>query len=626
MAQVLNGRFCSVSHRRHATVHTATAWLLAAGLCSALAGSLHAQTTSHVDDPGALLVAPESGVIYFRRSQRAAQLVADGRWAEAEALLLELTRAYPWDTGVAPQASNWGRLATALQRQDKHAEAIHAFQKVIKLQGPGLPYPGADNARYGIAASHVAAGQNEAALDVLEQMVMQDGYLRRPELLTDPNFVRLRDMPRFRALAGYQDVSGLERSDGWQRDVDHLVAELQRSMPQGTPVPNAFLRRERELRDALPALTDDEIVMRLGGLLNALDRGHTMLWLGDPDAPTTMDYLPLPVRFYVFPEGIYIVDAAPDSQDLIGSRVTYFDRTPASDALRSVAGIQSAESPMQTLWIAPHLLARPAVLAGLGIARDTRQVTLTLERNDGTTVTRTLAVSDALLLPPGVALGAPHGVEAPMFLSRHDDVHWFEPIDDRDTVYVQVNNIAPSATETMAQFGLRLRGALSEHTPSNLILDIRHNNGGNSFAYVELLRTLVAFSTIDGNEVYVLIGRDVYSAAGNLVTDLERLVRPIFVGEPTSATGNQWGDESYFVLPYSGLTGAFSGARWQLGHPWDQRRSIAPQVPVTLSAKAYFAGRDPALEAVFELIEARSRAPHHNDVDGESTVDALPST
>jgi hypothetical protein len=71
------------------------------------------------------------------------------------------------------------------------------------------------------------------------------------------------------------------------------------------------------------------------------------------------------------------------------------------------------------------------------------------------------------------------------------------------------------------------------------VLDVRHNNGGNTATYTELLRTLVAHSTIEGNRLYVIIGRGVYSATGNLITDLERLASPVFVGEPSSGFGNQ---------------------------------------------------------------------------------------
>jgi hypothetical protein len=196
-----------------------------------------------------------------------------------------------------------------------------------------------------------------------------------------------------------------------------------------------------------------------------------------------------------------------------------------------------------------------------------------------------------------------------MFLRDTKQSHWLEPLPAHDALYAQVNNIMDDDDETMEQFGLRLRRVLAERHPHNLILDLRHNNGGNSFRYAELLRTLVAFSTLEGNRVFTLIGRNVYSAAGNLTTDIERMVSPVFVGEPTSATGNQWGDESMFVLPYSGLTGAFSGARWQLSHPWDQRRSIVPQVPVQLTAASYFKGEDPALDAVFAIIDAPASKP-----------------
>ncbi|HWH22082.1 MAG TPA: hypothetical protein VNT25_02150, partial [Allosphingosinicella sp.] len=72
---------------------------------------------------------------------------------------------------------------------------------------------------------------------------------------------------------------------------------------------------------------------------------------------------------------------------------------------------------------------------------------------------------------------------------------------------------------------------------------------------------------------------------------------------------NQYGDPSAVRLPYSGLNASISGLRWQLSHPWDERRAIVPDVPVQLTAQAYFEGRDPALETVLKLIEASRAAP-----------------
>jgi hypothetical protein len=168
-------------------------------------------------------------------------------------------------------------------------------------------------------------------------------------------------------------------------------------------------------------------------------------------------------------------------------------------------------------------------------------------------------------------------------------------------LYVQVNRILDDPEETLEAFGVRVRGVLEDEHIRSVILDLRNNNGGNTFTYVELLRSLIAFSQRKGRRLYVLIGRGVYSAAANLVTDLERLASPVFVGEPTSMTGNNYGDESEVVLPYSGIAAGVSGVRWQLGYPSDARRSVVPQVPVAMTAADYFAGRDPALETAESL-------------------------
>jgi C-terminal processing protease CtpA/Prc len=226
---------------------------------------------------------------------------------------------------------------------------------------------------------------------------------------------------------------------------------------------------------------------------------------------------------------------------------------------------------------------------------------LRLRLRNGRTVTRTVTGVDR---PTLGKLPAPPDVATPTFLQHVSESHWFEAWPDRATIYAQVNQIAPDPDETLPQFGLRLRAALAESHTRNLILDLRHNNGGNTFTYPELLRTAIAFSADEDHRLYVLIGRNTYSAAANLTTELQRLARPVFVGEPTSGLGNQDGDEGFIRLPYSGLYATIAGVWWQLSDPWDMRYSQAPQMPVQLTAADYFAGRDPALDAVRTLISA----------------------
>ncbi|MCP3919118.1 MAG: hypothetical protein GY711_26545 [bacterium] len=137
----------------------------------------------------------------------------------------------------------------------------------------------------------------------------------------------------------------------------------------------------------------------------------------------------------------------------------------------------------------------------------------------------------------------------------------------------------------------------------HLILDVRHNNGGNSYKNTELVRALVHFETTraDG-QLYVLMGCNTFSAAQNLLTNLDRWTSPVYVGEPSGSRPNIVGEDTEVVLPFSGTRASISSVYHQQSWPKDARIWVAPHVPVGLSSEAYFAGEDPALDAVLELI------------------------
>jgi hypothetical protein len=228
-----------------------------------------------------------------------------------------------------------------------------------------------------------------------------------------------------------------------------------------------------------------------------------------------------------------------------------------------------------------------------------------------TGVRRTVSLATLAASPPGRQdrMVAPRGVAAPLYLSRLGEMHWELPMPEHDAMFVQMNNVVNDSDETLAAFGRRLWTVLQEKKPHHLILDLRHNNGGNTTLYAELMRTIVAFTREPDHDVYALIGRRTYSATGNFVTDLERWASPVFVGEPSSECCNLHGDPSHVTLPYSRIEGELSVVRWNLSRDvFDGRHEMVPHIPVVLSAKDYFAGKDPALEAVFRMIESERRA------------------
>jgi tetratricopeptide (TPR) repeat protein len=556
-----------------------------------LSGTAGAQTYDPAsgESPMVLMKVPADGVAYYETRERARALWAERRWAQAEPLLEQLVRDYPRDP------ENWIMLGRTRYRLGKHREAADAWGRAGPLIGWDVGFPNG----YRVSLALAAAGDRRAALDTLRHMIFERRGISRGDLDEWPEFAVLKDDPEFRELIGRVDASGWTRDQGWAYDLDFLVAELTRVNPdyRHLPLPAEVTRRYEALKRDIPRLSDEEIFVGMERMLAPLHQGHIALW-----SPPGNRYLP--ARLYAFPEGLFIIES-PDTQ-LVGARIVTFGDTPAEEALRLLAERGSVDGDMQHLWGVSRL-AETAYLKGLGFTDSVDSVRLTLEPRDGRTRTVTLATSptapegrqDRLVPPPGVA--------APLFLRdiAEPQKHWETSLPEHDALYVQVNNLVDEEGETLARFGRRLWTVLDSVRPKNLILDLRHNNGGTTQLYGELLRTLTAFSRPEGRQVYVLIGRRSYSATGNFVTDLERLVDPIFVGEASSECCNLYGDPTRVILPYSGTQGELTAVKWQLSEPGDRRREMSPEVPVQLTAAAYFAGQDPAMEAIFRLIARR---------------------
>ena len=137
-----------------------------------------------------------------------------------------------------------------------------------------------------------------------------------------------------------------------------------------------------------------------------------------------------------------------------------------------------------------------------------------------------------------------------------------------------------------------------------MVLDLRHNNGGDPDLLRPLVRALVHFDMESpSHRLFVIVGRNTFSAAQNLCNAIEQWTDAVFVGEPTSSRPNSVGEETTVRLPWSGLLLTISSRYFQDSAPTDHRPWIPIAIPVELSSAVYFANRDPALEAVLEVIK-----------------------
>lgn len=558
----------------------------------------------------AALSPPDSGegvaaVAHLQRWRRAQGHYRNEAYAEARPLLDRVVARAPQNERA------WLFLGDCRYETGAYDAALKAFHRARALGATALEdgyrYP-----RFLLAATHARRGTVDSAFVWLRRLLEERRFSNRGPLRESEALAPLRGDPRFDDLlrAGDGPVPS-DRVAGWRHDLDVLLSEVRRlnATYHARPLPDSIRRAATRLRRDIPTLSDGEVWVRMQMLLARLGQSHNSIW--HFRGADRMDITMLPLSFYVFADGVHVVNA--ERSEWVGAEVLRVADTPAAEAMRQLERVVTSETPMKVDWLGPAYLRLPQVLHALGVTDDAGPVPLTLRLRDGTTETVTL---DPVPVERRQKL-RPHGLSdagPPLWLSRPDDGYWMQRLSGSGALYVQINQIinetaAPDfadvggpTVESFAAFTTRLRDTLRADRPEALVLDLRRNNGGNTFLYTDLLRRLVAYDAAPGTALYVLVGRNTYSAALNLATDLDRLTDATFVGEPTGGKPNTHGNESAVELPYSGLTAGLSAVYWQHSVPQDERLGVTPDLPARLSSEAYLQGRDPVLDATRRLL------------------------
>jgi dienelactone hydrolase len=382
-------------------------------------------------------------------------------------------------------------------------------------------------------------------------------------------------------------------------DAGRFVAELARSHPDPWhAVPRARLAAEAARLDRrLGELSREEAVvelMRLAARPGVRD-GHTGVFPLDPGhaRPLTL----LPVRLYSFPEGWFVVDEL-GPLGLVGSRLVKIGGVPVERVARAVQPLVPADNESSRLARTAQWLVVAEVLRGLGF----RPAELTFARPGGARRTVRLRAVPAArwgaafpdLFHPMVPQGLPQRPR-PAYLARRGEERWTALLDRGRAAYVAVNVMLGSPFEAARE----LERLAARPSVQRVVVDLRHNPGGDNTTYGSLLEAVRQLGRRE--RIVVLTSRTTFSAAANFLADLERTTPLTLVGEPTGGSPNLYGDPATVPLPASGLQANVATRWWEKAPRDDRRLAFEPDRRVALTARAFFAGRDPVLAAALRL-------------------------
>ncbi len=522
-------------------------------------------------------------------ADRAQARARAGRWAEAAGLWERVVARNPVNAGY------WERLGSARYQAGDHRRAIPAYERALQL-GAGFPWGSA----YQIARCHARLGDKRQALAWLEKAFAL-GYRSLDEAREDPDLRPLHGEPRFRELVALVDAPALSRTDGWRYDLKLLVRELRRLHYHLSkrPAPPGLERLVRKLHDDIPKLGDHQIEVAFMKLMRLAGDGHTEI------APTYY-YLPdegkaLPVRFYLFEEGLFVVSASAAHKDLAGARVLRFGDQAVDRVREALAAIISRDNDMWVRHVAPAMMRQPQLLHGLGLIPDGDRVALTVRDGQDRERTVVLPARGGKVSADWVDARARAPGPAPLYLKNRDAAYWFEYLPASRTVFFQFNRVRDDPKEPFEKFCGRLFAFIDKNAVERLVIDARWNSGGDNTLLGPLVRGLVRCDKVNRRgKLFVIIGRNTFSAAQCAVTWIERCTNAVFVGEPTGSSPNFVGETVPLKLPYSKMLASISDLYWQNAVAEDNRTWLAPQIYTPPTFAAYVANRDPALEAILK--------------------------
>jgi hypothetical protein len=366
-----------------------------------------------------------------------------------------------------------------------------------------------------------------------------------------------------------------DRVAGWRSDLDRLVGDL---------------------KDTAATATDDELmvgVVRAVALVSAHGRdSHTGLYPWSPASHYPVHSLPL--RLWLFPDGVHVIAALAPYEDLVGARVDSVAGQPIGDVMRALDPLIPRDNETTVRLLTPRFLLMPEVLHGLGLVSGVGPLELGVVDASGSR--RTVSIAPIAMADYNAWAG-PYGLFLPAdpkvrYLSRMDEPLWWTRLED-GTLYVQYNRVDPLDTEAS-----QLAAAAAASDVTRVVVDIRHNYGGEVNALIAILDALATPKLGQAGRLFLITGRNTYSAASLFAAKLQARTRLTVVGEPMGGSPNLWGNAEDFSLPWSGLSVGVA-TQFELATSVDDvRLTIEPDLPVPLTFADWSAGRDPALEVI----------------------------
>jgi hypothetical protein len=438
--------------------------------------------------------------------------------------------------------------------------------------------------------------------------------------------------------ANLHAAAELDATQKMSRDAE--LADLKIVREQYLPKEMAYVPATRRLAETLLAKleadagthTRVEFAVALAELGALTDNAHSGARLSDPRAAFARR---LPLHFLWTSDALIVARATGAAADLAGARVIKIEGRSPESVYAGAKVLLGGNEAGRKHWIG-EWIEGAGTLHALGLAASPDRLSVKLRLADGRVVDRTIEMVRDADLPPaaeGARLWFPEAmpnergwraalaVDAlPLYLRDGNLPFRVEPIDALRALYVQFRSNEDEDGVSIKDFAAGVATTIESAKPENLMIDLRFDVGGNLLTTLDFMRNVA--NRVRGR-TFVLIGPYTFSAGIISAAAIRKSgARVTFVGDRIGDRVHFWSEGAKIELPNSHISMRYTDGQFDLQDGctgelacMDDKYpigvfgvSLDPDVFAPLTADAYLARRDPALEAVARELAAST--PH----------------
>ena len=396
---------------------------------------------------------------------------------------------------------------------------------------------------------------------------------------------------------------GQMNPEKWKEDINFLRENLSKKHY------NLFFKREKpqfdkdldNLISKTKTISDLEIALKLQQIIAKQGDTHTNISWGKYLSNDKI----LPLRFFYFEDGIYVTLTNQKNKELLGKKIIKINGFDIKKVTDSISSLFVNEN--KAIYKSKSLtgLHSTQLLRFFGFAKND-SIKITFQNSN--------LLTEKTLLPEEIKDDDKIKINPQnITFIRENKKKIFEKkyFEKEKILYVLYNSCVskeepsiykgkPEETTlpSFLEFQNEVKKMLNDNPVEKLIFDMRLNSGGSYKQGDNFIREVVINSKIDKKgKLFVLIGRDTFSAAILNSRFFQENTKAIFVGEETMGKPNHYGFLNYFSLNNSKIEVSYS-TEIVLTTKKKNQETMKPDYNVEETFEDYKNGIDPVFEFV----------------------------